>query len=66
MLKSQAILLQLAEKQQRHKDLRHGLTNYEFQRTDFPINSYVLATYPDGAMGKRPTNKVSSETQGTV
>ena len=64
MLKSQAILLQLAEKQQRHKDLRHGLTNYEFQRTDFPINSYVLATYPDGAMGKRPPTKFHPRLKG--
>ena len=42
MLKAQAVLLELVEKQQRHKDLQHGLANYVFNPTEFPINSYVL------------------------
>ena len=64
MLKSQAILLQLAEKRQRHHDLKHALANHVFVPTTFPINSYVLAEYPDGAMGKRPPTKFHPKLKG--
>ena len=64
MLKAQAVILQLVEKQQRHKDLQHGLANFVFNPTEFPINSYVLASYPDGAMGRRPPTKVHPKLKG--
>jgi hypothetical protein len=64
MLKTQAIILELVDKQQRHKDLKHGLTNFVFNPTEFPINSYVLASYPDGAMGRRPPTKFHPKLKG--
>ena len=57
MLKAQALLLKLAEKNLRHRDLKHGLENFHFQKNNYDVNSYVLAGYPDGVMGRRLPTK---------
>ena len=64
MLKAQALLLKLADKSLRHKDLKHGLSKHVFNKTSYEDNSYVLADYPDGVMGRRPPTKFHPKLKG--
>ena len=64
MLKTQAILLDISQRKQRYKNLHHEISNHTFHSTDFPVGSYVIASYPDGAMGKRPPNKFLPKLKG--
>jgi hypothetical protein len=47
MLYKQATVLALAAERQRKKDQRH-IAAFNSTLTEFPINSYVLVTYPEG------------------
>ena len=52
MLETQAKLIALARKKLMAKDEKH-IQEYDPTRTEFPINSYVLVTYPVGMNGTR-------------
>jgi len=56
MLQMQARLLAIAEEHQRKVDAEH-LKHAPTQITTYDINSFVLVSYPDGAMGPRPPTK---------
>ena len=43
----QAILVKVAQENQKATDL-HRMTVYDNNYTDYPINSYVLYTHPNG------------------
>ena len=58
MLRNQAVLLELAQKNQLIKDQKH-MTRFDPTRlTVYPDNSYVLVEYFDGPMGKRAPTKL--------
>ena len=52
MLQTQARLIALAQKKLQAKDEKH-IREYDPTRTEFPINSYVLVSYPVGMNGTR-------------
>jgi hypothetical protein len=52
MLNTQARLIALAQKKLKAKDDKH-MSEYDPTRTEFPVNSYVLTSYPVGMNGTR-------------
>lgn len=60
MLSKQATLLQIAQTTQQKRDAYH-IATYSPQRTEFPLNSYVLVSYHN-----RPTSKFHSNLRGPL
>jgi hypothetical protein len=64
MLQTQARLIRIAEQRQIMKDITHMEQNDVEEVTSFEPNSFVLVTYPDGAMGPRPPSKLHTNLKG--
>jgi transposase InsO family protein len=61
MLSAQQAVFEAAEKSQRLKDEAH-VANYSSQRTEFPVNTYVLVEYHS----ERPTSKLNTNLRGPL
>jgi hypothetical protein len=67
MLTNQQKLLKIARDNQILKDAKHlKRSTPEGEVYEFPINSYVLAKYPAGAMGHRPPTKLHANWRGPL
>jgi hypothetical protein len=64
MLSMQARLIDIARSFQMEKDAKHVAANEPDQLTEFAINSFVLARYPETAMGNRPPTKLHTNWRG--
>jgi len=64
MLKAQARVLELARQNQLRKDEIHLAERVNLTPTSFPVGSYVLVNYFDGAMGKKPPTKFHPRLKG--
>jgi hypothetical protein len=64
MLKAQARVLELARRNQLRKDEIHLAERVNLTPTSFPVGSYVLVNYFDGAMGKKPPTKFHPRLKG--
>ena len=63
MLKNQAKVIQkVAYTLRKHNEVH--IANATSDRTEFSINSYVLCTYPDSAMGPKPPSKIHPILEG--
>jgi transposase InsO family protein len=63
MLKVHQRLIHTAQQRQESIDARHK-AKVPDTVTSFPVNSYVLLSYPDGAMGRKPPNKFNTQWKG--
>ena len=63
MLQQQEKLLASAIRRQTMLNERH-LTDIPEDITSYPVNSFVLANYPDGPLGMRPPTKLHTNLQG--
>jgi hypothetical protein len=66
MLQTQLKLIHIAELRQISKDDSHIEKNAVEEVTVFEPNSFVLVSYPDGAMGPRPPSKLHTNLRGPL
>ena len=66
MLQTQNELVALATMRQRQKDDKHMAKQHNRQITQFEPNSFVLMSYPEGAMGHRPPSKLHTQLKGPL
>jgi hypothetical protein len=56
--------MSIAQRLQSAKDDRHLSQGEGEEVTEIPLNSYVLAKYPSGAMGNKPPSKLHTQWRG--
>jgi len=64
MLQTQQRLIDMAQRRQQLINAKHMIENPDKEITSFPVNSFVLANYPDGPLGHRPPTKLHTQLQG--
>jgi hypothetical protein len=64
MLQTQQRLIDMAQRRQQLINAKHMIENPDKELTSFPVNSFVLANYPDGPLGHRPPTKLHTQLQG--
>jgi hypothetical protein len=66
MLATQQRLIQVAEVQQLARDKEHLIKHHTEEVTSYEPNTFVLVSYPDGAMGPRPPSKLHTNLRGPL
>ena len=64
MLATQDRSIRITQQRQMMKDITHMEKNVVEEVTSFEPNSFVLVSYPDGAMGPRPLSKLHTNLKG--
>lgn len=63
---TQCKLILIAQQRQINKDIKHVEVKTLEKYKEFPVNSYVTVSYPDGAMGPRPPSKLHTQRKGPM
>ena len=64
MLQTQRDLLDIAAKRQKKRDHNRMIQEHDPEYTDFPVGSFVLVSYPQTGMGRKPPTKLHPRLRG--
>jgi hypothetical protein len=64
VLETQRDLLDIAAKRQRKRDHNRLIQEHDAEETDFPVGSFVLVSYPQTGMGRKPPTKLHPRLKG--
>jgi len=64
VLETQRDLLDIAAKRQRKRDHNRLIQEHDAEETDFPVGSFVLVSFPQTGMGRKPPTKLHPRLKG--